>query len=93
MQSPADLRADPPPPKTSSQVLVGHSHYFRELLKHFAAPGCTLADAAGAPLPTDEMGAKKLSNAGVAKCVLDFDRHPDAPVTSVQLLFATQLVS
>ena len=42
---------------------------------------------------TEEMTSKKLSNAGVAKCVLDFDNHPEQPVVSVQLLFETQLVS
>ena len=76
-----------------SQVIVGHSHYFRELFRHFAAPACTLADAAGKVLPVAEMTGKKLSNAGVAKCVLDFDAHPDAPVVEVQLLFGTELVS
>ena len=76
-----------------SQVLVGHSHYFRELFRHFAAGHCTLADGTGQPLPTEEMTSKKLSNAGVAKCVLDFENHPEQPVVSVQLLFETQLVS
>ena len=78
----------------NSQVVVGHSHYFRELLKHFAAPHCTLRDANGEPLPTHLMESKKLSNAGVAKCVLDFEADPARPVVEVQLLFgSTQLVA
>ena len=77
----------------NSQILVGHSHYFRELFRHFAAPGCTLTDGAGAALPTDDMGSKKLSNAGVARCVCDFGADGGAkPIVEVQLLFETQLV-
>jgi len=83
------VRFDPAP----SQVLVGHSHYFREMFRHFAAPDCTLTDGAGHPLPADQMGSKKLSNAGVARCELDFGSHPKAPLVAVQLLFHTQLVS
>ena len=76
-----------------SQVLVGHSHYFREIFRHFAAEGCVLKDAAGGALPTEEMRAKKLSNAGVVRCVLDFDNDPRQPLVEVQLLFGSQFVS
>ena len=34
----------------SSRLAAGHSHYFRELMRHFAAPGVSLRDAAGAAL-------------------------------------------
>ena len=37
------------------------------------------------------MDSKKLSNAGVAKCVLDFSQ-PGSPLVSVQLLFETELI-
>ena len=56
----------------SSQILVGHSHFFRELCRKFRAPHCVLLDAAGEALPVDQLDSKKLSNAGVAKCTLDF---------------------
>ena len=51
-----------------------------------------LLDAAGEALPVDQLDSKKLSNAGVAKCTLDFGSSADAPLVSMQLLFATQLV-
>ena len=78
----------------SSLVLVGHSHYFRELCKKFRAEGCTLHDASGAALPPTDLDSKKLSNAGVAKCTLTFDdaKAVGTPLTSVELLFETKLV-
>ena len=48
---------------------------------------------AGGALPTEEMRAKKLSNAGVVRCVLDFDNDPRQPLVEVQLLFGSQFVS
>lgn len=76
-----------------AQVLVGHSHYFREVFRHFATSECTLKDAAGGVLPNEEMTGKKLSNAGVVRCVLDYDTSPDQPVVEVQLCFGSQFVS
>ena len=49
-------------------MLVGHSHYFRELLKNNIAPDCTLA---GSDEPEhawhQALKKKKLSNGGVAR--------------------------
>ena len=75
----------------SSIVLVGHSHYFREVLRRCRSPaGCTLTDAAGITIDPADADAKKLSNAGIAR--LDFDFTSEKPITSVRLLFNTQLV-
>lgn len=76
-----------------SQVLVGHSHYFREMFRKFASGSCVLLDAEGKAMEKEEMCAKKLSNAGIAKVVLDFGADADAPLMSVQLLFGTKLIS
>ena len=73
-------------------VLVGHSHYFRELFRHFCAEGCELVDADGSAAKAELLHSKKLSNCGVAKCELDFTAE-GAPVVSVKLLFGTRLVS
>ena len=77
-----------------SVVLVGHSHYFREMLRHFRAPGCEAFDTAGEAIRTEDLEKKKLSNAGVAKCTLTFDdaKAVGTPLTSVELLFETKLV-
>ena len=80
-------------------MLVGHSHYFRELHRDFRHPSCTLADAssnnpAAPPSELDpaELDSKKLSNVGVARCEFDFGVSSTAPVVSVELLFDTALV-
>lgn len=69
--------------RAASQALVGHSHFFRELFRHFLAPGCTLRDAAGRTLDVAALASRKLSNAGIARCELDFDAHPQTPVVAV----------
>ena len=56
-----------------SIVLVGHSHYFRELLKLTLDANATLHGA------SDAIGAlhkKKLSNGGVAKLQVSAGKHP-----------------
>lgn len=76
----------------ASIVLVGHSHYFREAFRRFCVDGCQLTDASGGALDAATLCSKKLSNAGIVKCELDFASQPSRPITSVQLLFATRLV-
>jgi len=74
-------------------VLVGHSHYFRELLGGFRHESCSLVGADGEAADAADLSSKKLSNAGVAKCEFDFEGSPATPVVSVALLFGTTLVS
>ena len=57
-------------------MLVGHSHYFREALKHFRAASCTLAAADGASMDSAQLDHKKLSNAGVIKCGAQLPHTP-----------------
>jgi len=75
---------------SKSVVLVGHSHYFREVMRHFRAEACALSDSGGESLDPTQLKSKKLSNAGVIKCELDFSQAK--PLVSVQLLFATSLI-
>ncbi|KAL1521659.1 hypothetical protein AB1Y20_021316 [Prymnesium parvum] len=76
----------------SSIVIVGHSHYFREALKHFRASSCILSAADGSELNATQLDSKKLSNAGVIRCELDFSVSPDKPIMAAQLCFETTLV-
>ena len=80
----------------SSAVIVGHSHYFREMLRAFCADGCALYDAAAATEPKaggmQECCEKKLENAGVAQLDVDWGTDADKPIQSVRLLFGTKLV-
>ena len=80
----------------SSAVIVGHSHYFREMLRAFCADGCALYDAAAATEPKaggmHECCEKKLENAGVAQLDVDWGMDADKPIQSVRLLFGTKLV-
>ena len=48
--------------------------------------------ADGGALEPEQLRSKKLSNAGVLKCELDFGASPDKPLVETQLLFATQLI-
>jgi|Transcript_6825 hypothetical protein len=75
--------------KSTSVVLVGHSHYFREVMRHFRSDDCKLSSE-GESLNAEQLKSKKLSNAGVIKCELDFTQVK--PVVSVELLFGTSLV-
>ena len=77
----------------TSLILVGHSHFFREMMRHCTTPEVTATDAEGCVLPDGDLHAKKLCNAGIAKCELDFAASPDQPFTGVRLLFNTTLVS
>ena len=86
-----------------SLVLVGHSHYFREMCRRCRAPACTIHDAAGSAVDAADLEAKKLSNGGIAKLELDWSSteltsgkveavQGGQPITSVQLMFGTALV-
>lgn len=106
-------------------MLVGHSHYFREMVRlrpraapsdakfdviaidlswvpafalrrqvrHFCAEGCVALDAVGTPIAASDLAAKKLSNAGLARCELDWAASEDKPICELRLLFGTELVS
>jgi len=84
----AQVRFCPQP----SLVLVGHSHYFRELLRHFRAKECRAVDATGVAIDAKDLESKKLTNAGIARCELDWDADAEKPVAEVALLFHTDLI-
>lgn len=75
-----------------SIVLVGHSHYFREVCRRCRAKGCDMTDAAGRAISVSDVEAKKLSNGGIARMELDWSGGEATPVTSFRLLFGTKLV-
>ena len=75
-----------------SIVLVGHSHYFREMLRHFRSDECVALDASGFPIEPKDLDTKKLSNAGIARVELDFEASEVTPVREFQLLFQTELI-
>lgn len=70
--------------EATSIVLVGHSHYFRELFRNF------MPEAAQSAAP--ELLKKKLSNGGMVAVDLNWADQPEKPVASVRLLFDTELV-
>ena len=72
----------------ASIVLVGHSHFFRELLRANLSAGV----AKSAPELAKELTSKKLSNCGVACLELDFEAG-GPPIVDVQLLAGTRLVA
>ena len=72
----------------ASIVLVGHSHFFRELLRANLSAGV----AKSAPELAKELASKKLSNCGVACLELDFETG-GPPIVDVQLLAGTRLVA
>ena len=69
-------------------VLVGHSHFFRELVRDQLSE----AFVAREPALAAKLKSHKLSNCGVARLELDFDAAPDAPIVDVRLLAGTSLV-
>jgi broad specificity phosphatase PhoE len=82
---------------TSAQsiVLVGHSHFFRELLRQFRTEGCSYALNDGSKGDPAELKSKKLSNAGIAKLDIDFSDFSSVHkkvVKAVELLFSSELV-
>eukprot|EP00966_Prymnesium_polylepis_P154549 3568543-Prymnesium_polylepis.1 len=54
--------------------------------------GCTLAAADGTAMDATQLDSKKLSNAGVIRCELDFEASPTKPIVATQLCFATTLI-
>jgi len=56
------------------------------------ASSCILSAADGSELNATQLDSKKLSNAGVIRCELDFSVSPDKPITAAQLCFETTLV-
>lgn len=76
--------------EAQSIVLVGHSHYFRELFRQFM-PDAVAMSAAQNPYG-DALRQKKLSNCGIAAVEMDWAAEPDRPVAKVRLLFDTALV-
>ena len=69
-------------------TLVGHSHYFRELLRSQLHEGFVAREPHLAAL----LRTRKLSNCGVACLELDFDAGGSTPVVGVTLLAGTDLV-
>jgi len=67
-------------------AVVGHSHYFRQLFRAQLDERATLDGGDASALTV-----QKLSNAGVARCEVEF-RAEGARITAVQLLPGTELV-
>ena len=76
----------------SSVVLVGHSHYFREMVRHFRSEACVALDASGGTIDPAHLDARKLSNAGIARCDFDWDGDEAKPLRQLRLLLGTELV-
>eukprot|EP00996_Jenningsia_fusiforme_P000224 NODE_1180_length_1659_cov_31.291925_g1047_i0.p1 GENE.NODE_1180_length_1659_cov_31.291925_g1047_i0~~NODE_1180_length_1659_cov_31.291925_g1047_i0.p1 ORF type:complete len:497 (+),score=80.10 NODE_1180_length_1659_cov_31.291925_g1047_i0:103-1593(+) len=68
-------------------VVVGHSHFFRELFRGFLHPSFVSSD----PGFCQDLQERILCNAGVAALWMDF-HHPLTPISSVRLLMGTYLV-
>ena len=69
-------------------VLVGHSHFFRELLRAQLDPSFAERE----PTLTAQLKSRKLSNCGVARLELDFEAAPSTPIVDVRLVAGTTLV-
>jgi len=66
-------------------VVVGHSHWIREIFKKFISPSFREKR----PDFAKEVGSKKLCNCGVAKCEVDASVSPEAPIVDVELVLGT----
>ena len=81
----AQVRFDP----EESIIIVGHSHYFREIFAEYIHEDF----AAKEPELTVKLQQHKLMNAGVARVELDFSRAKTSKfIQEVELLFGTKLV-
>jgi len=69
-------------------VLVGHSHWIRELLRANLHPDFALQSSEFA----SQLKSHKLSNCGVARLELDFSGEQAKPIVDVRLLAGTKLV-
>lgn len=67
-------------------IVVGHSHFFRALVKQGLTSSATIVGASRA-----DVLSKKLVNCGVMAITLDFRRGADQPITEVELLLDSQL--
>ena len=72
-------------------VVVGHSLFFRRLLRDFQC-----RDDPAAPICADEelsfdIGHYKLPNCGVVALTMDFDREPRQCITDAHLMFGTTM--
>lgn len=69
-------------------VVVGHSHFFREIFRRYLSQEFRDYD----PNFVTELQSGKLMNCGVAMLQLDPDLASSGPITSVELVFDTQLL-
>ena len=76
--------------ESTSIVVVGHSHYFRELFRSFI-DASALQQGSGMP-DLQELQKKKLMNCGVAAVDVDWSLGAEKPIRGVRLLFGTELV-
>jgi len=67
-------------------IVVGHSHFFRALVKQGLTSSASIVGASRA-----DVVSKKLVNCGVMAITLDFRRGADQPITEVELLLDSQL--
>eukprot|EP00301_Raphidiophrys_heterophryoidea_P013057 c20399_g1_i1.p1 GENE.c20399_g1_i1~~c20399_g1_i1.p1 ORF type:complete len:461 (-),score=136.46 c20399_g1_i1:1402-2784(-) len=71
-------------------ILVGHSHFFREIMQHFVSPGCVNPELAA------KLKEKVIVNCGVMKLDLDFSGCDSfgklqSVIHGVEFLFGTTL--
>ena len=76
--------------ESTSIVVVGHSHYFRELFRSFM-DASTVQQGSGMP-DLQDLQQKKLMNCGVAAVDFDWALGDEKPIRGVRLLFGTELV-
>jgi len=72
-------------------ALVGHSHFFRFLLRRHLDAGARLLAADGSEADANALRSQKLCNGGGLRCEVDF-RGKSPSIGSAQLLFDTVLV-
>jgi len=68
-------------------IVVGHSHYFREIFKEFIHPDFACKD----PDLSTDLQKKKLQNAGVVRVDFDYSMG-EKMIVNVEPLFGTQLI-
>jgi broad specificity phosphatase PhoE len=72
-------------------ALVGHSHFFRFLLRRHLDAGASLLAANGSEADASTLSSQKLSNGGCVRCEVDFGGKSPT-ISSAQLLFDTILI-
>jgi len=68
-------------------IIVGHSHYFREMFVEYLDDAFAAQNAEF----SGELKKMRLSNAGVARVDMDFTK-PEKVITKVELLFGTTMM-